>query len=93
MSEPSILLRLFDVVGVLIALEFLVVWLWPRAAALLGRDALASLAAGAMLVVAIRVAIAGGEVHWVGLCLLGSFAAHLLDMNNRRRHTAQRMNG
>ncbi len=44
---------------------------------------LANLAAGGCLLLALRVALAGGWWGWVALCLTGALAAHAADLRQR----------
>jgi hypothetical protein len=44
---------------------------------------LLSLTPGACLVIALRIALTGGWWGWIGLALIVSLAAHLMDMRER----------
>lgn len=49
------------------------------------RDLLTTLAAGAALMLAVRLALAGAGPAWLALCLLASLAAHVFDLRRRWR--------
>jgi hypothetical protein len=49
-------------------------------------DFLANLAAGMLLLLAMRFALGGAWWGWVSLCLLAALAAHLADLFRRWRH-------
>jgi hypothetical protein len=74
-----------DFVLVVIACEFLVLSLRPRAA---GRGGLAdrvfAFAPGILLVLALRAALAGAGFLWIGGFLAASFPFHLMDLRRRR---------
>lgn len=70
-----------DIVLAVIMLEL--VWLlggrgWPPIEALL------RLGPGALMLVALRVALTGGDWRWIALPLILSFPVHLADLARRR---------
>ncbi len=79
--------RLVDGILALVALEFaglgalLVHWRAPR---LVG-PLLLHLAAGAFLLVALRMSLAGSEASWIALALLASGVAHVLSLQQAYR--------
>lgn len=79
--------RAIDVLLGLMALEAVVLAGWrgrtgtgPRP-----RELLATLAAGAGLLLALRCALAGSSWHWIALWLLVALAAHVADLAGRWR--------
>lgn len=82
---------LVDVALAAIALEAVGLWAWWLARGRRGLhpfDVLAHLAAGALLLGAVRLAVGGADPLWV-LALVGaSLPAHLLDLWRRSRSAA-----
>ncbi len=81
--------RVIDVALVVIGVEFVVLIAMGRRAATRLRpiDVVGQLLAGALLLLALRVALAGGSVWWIAALLTASFPAHALDMARRLRQT------
>ena len=76
--------RIVDAILVLVALEAVVLVAVARRSGRVRPAAiLANLLAGACLMVALRLALAGAGGHWIGLALAGSLAAHLADIGQR----------
>ncbi len=71
--------RIVDAILLLTALEAGALLLLRR------RDLLATLLAGAALLAALRLALAGAEWTWVALALLAALIAHLFDLARRWR--------
>ena len=76
--------RMVDLVLVLVALELLAVLL-VRPARFPWREWLPTLAAGAFLVLALRAAVHGAGVAWIGVALAAAGGAHLTDLLLRQR--------
>lgn len=66
-------------------LEALGLTLWRRRTGRGPAAILANIAAGAMLLLGMRLALAGAWWGWVSLCLLLGLAAHLTDLRQRWR--------
>jgi len=75
--------RAIDAILVLVLAEALVLlWIWPGPR---GRAAVANLAAGAFLMVALRSALAGWDWRISAFFVTISLPAHLFDLRNRAR--------
>lgn len=85
MSEWLASGRLVDALLVVMAVECAAVAFAGRRLGLGLRDVAANLAAGALLLLALRTVLAGSAAHWTLACLAGAFAAHLADLALRRR--------
>jgi hypothetical protein len=72
-----------DIVLGVIALEL--VWL-VTAGRWRAVDALLRLAPGALMLLALRAALAGLEWYWIALPLLMSFPVHLADLSRHKRN-------
>ncbi len=77
--------RWIDLILAIVAAEAAGLWWWRRRTGHGPRTILANLAAGAMLLLAMRLALGDGSPVWVGLCLAAGGAAHLLDLRARWR--------
>lgn len=80
--------RIIDAILVMVAVEAaaLFAWLSRQGRVRLAWALLPNLASGACLMLALRIALAGGGWWgWIGLCLAGSLAAHLADLIVRIR--------
>ncbi len=79
--------QIVDLILGLMVLEALALTGYRRAtgAGIAAGDLLASLMAGAMLLLALRAALAGAYWQWVALCLVLSLLAHLGDLRRRWR--------
>lgn len=77
--------RLVDAILVLMAIEAAAIALVGGRVRLALGDVVASLVAGAFLLLALRAALTGAATHWILLCLALAFVAHLADMAARRR--------
>lgn len=77
--------RFIDVALGAIVLEFVVVAGLARAGRTRLRplDVGGQMLAGALLLVALRVALAGGDTLWVVALMTASFPAHLFDLSRR----------
>jgi len=74
-----------DVALVMVAVELLVLGLIARRR---GRTLFSlggQVVAGVFLLLALRIALAGGDPLWIGVFLAASFPAHLLDVAARMR--------
>lgn len=87
MSEFVLSGRAVDFVLVLIALEaaLLAAIRWRTGQGIPPASLFANLAAGGMLLLALRAALSGAAWPWIALPLLMSFAAHLIDLRARWR--------
>jgi hypothetical protein len=79
--------RVIDAVLVAVVVQALALALWARRT---GRGVppaslLATLAAGAFLLLALRTALAGEWWGWTGLALLAALVAHVVDLRLRWR--------
>ncbi len=90
MSELLASGRVIDLALVVIGLELLaLIALRNRAASgLRPIDMVGQLLAGALLLLALRVALTGGNVWWIAGFLTASFPAHVFDVARRLRHGA-----
>ena len=81
------LATLIDVIVAVTLLELLGLLIWHRATGrgLAPRDLLPSLAAGLLLMAALRLAVSGAAVPWVAMCFVGSGLAHAADLRRRWR--------
>ncbi len=83
--------RIVDTILVLVALEAVIlVALARRSGRVRPAAILANLAAGAGLMVALRLALAGAAWPWIGLALAAALAAHLADICQRFSVAEQR---
>ncbi len=91
MISPVLGALVVKAVLALIAFELLAVWLWlgrtGRSAMRVG--AMASLTAGAALMMAIYAAMTDTEFVWIALCLAVSGIAHLIDFRARWMESAR----
>lgn len=88
MNELPIDIRLaVDLVLIAMIVEMAVLAVWSRrfGSGVRPTDLIFNLLAGACLVLALRVAISDLWPGWAALCLLGSLAAHLMDLRRRWR--------
>jgi hypothetical protein len=85
MISPASVVWVLDVIVLVVFIQAIALCLFARARqrAHLTLGLLATLVAGAALLVALRLALAGIALHWVGLCLLVSLLAHLVDLRLR----------
>ena len=74
-----------DLILALVALEAAVLLLWRRlhGGAVPAATLIPNLLAGAMLLLSMRVALAGGGLLWTGPCLFAALLAHLADLRSR----------
>ncbi len=79
--------RIIDLILALTAVEAVALIAWHRRSGrgIAAADLLPNLAAGACLLLAVRVALAGAGWMWAALCLAGSLVAHLSDLRRRWR--------
>lgn len=78
--------RVVDLALVVLIVEcMIVVRAVKRRAWLSTADILLQLSAGACLLVALRVALAGADPLWIGLCLAGALPANVYDTIRRLR--------
>ena len=78
--------RIVDLILVLVAAEVLALWFWLRGSSMALRiGVIANAAAGACLLVALRLALGNAWWGWIAACLAASFAAHLIDLVGRLR--------
>jgi hypothetical protein len=75
--------RAIDCVLVIVALEVLVLLIFRERTGFSPIDVVAQLLAGAMLLLALRLALTGAAWWWTALALSASFPAHLFDMIRR----------
>lgn len=91
MITPALGLLILKAILVLIAVELLAVWIWfgrtRRTTMRVG--AMASLTAGAALMIALYAAMTGTEFIWIALCLTVSGCAHLIDFRARWMESAR----
>ena len=78
--------RACDVALLCIVLEAVVLLVRSgRHGALAPLDVFGQLAAGALLLLAVRCALVGADYRWTALLLTASFPAHMFDLVRRRR--------
>ena len=78
--------RIVDLILVLVGAEILALWFWLRGSgSALRLGVIANAAAGACLLLALRLALGGAWWGWIAACLAASFAAHLIDLIGRLR--------
>lgn len=78
--------RAVDVVLAFVAVEALILlWLLRRRPGLGPLDVVGQLAAGALLLGAVRCALTGADPRWTAGCLLAALPAHLFDLVRRWR--------
>jgi hypothetical protein len=83
--------RIIDAILALVAVEAaLLVALARRSGRVRPAAILANLAAGAGLLAALRLALAGAAWPWIGLALAAALAAHLADLQQRFSVAEQR---
>jgi hypothetical protein len=85
MSEWLASGRLVDVILLIMLLECAAIAVAGRRLGLSLRDLAANLAAGALLLLALRTVLTGAGAHWTLACLAGALVAHLADLASRRR--------
>ncbi len=86
--------RIIDAILVLVALEALALVAFARRTGRVAPAAiLANLLAGASLMLALRLALAGTGWPWIGLALMAALVAHLADLRQRFAVPRQRMKG
>ncbi len=85
--DMPMLAMLIDVIVGVTVVEVLVLLLWHRATGhgVAPRDLLPSIAAGLLLMAALRLAVSGAAMPWLVLCFLGSGLAHAADLRRRWR--------
>jgi hypothetical protein len=85
MSFPIDSATLVDVVLGMTALEAvaLLVWCARTGSGIRASDLLPNLAAGAFLILGLRLAIGGHEWYAIAPCMLASLGAHLVDLARR----------
>lgn len=76
---------LIDLVLAIVAAEAIGLWLWRRHTSHGPRTILSNLLAGAMLLLAMRLALGEASPVWIVMCLAAAGAAHLLDLRARWR--------
>lgn len=85
MTEWLTATRLVDIALACIVLEALVLWLlrhrWTKFAH--PRGVAANVLSGAVLMVALRIALSGGHWSLIALCLSVSLVAHAADLSHR----------
>ncbi|WP_088347915.1 MULTISPECIES: hypothetical protein [Rhodomicrobium] len=77
--------RIVDLILALMLAEFAGLWIYTRRKGL-GMEALGLvgyLLSGAFLLLALRVALTGGNWVWIAAFLLAAFAVHLADLRGR----------
>jgi hypothetical protein len=81
--------RLVDLILGLLVVEAALLWGWRRrsASAVPARGLPATLLSGACLLLALRVALTGGDTRWLLLSLSAALLAHLSDLYLRLRHS------
>jgi hypothetical protein len=79
--------RIVDLILAFIAVEaaMLAAWRARTGRGLALADIAANLLAGAFLLLAMRMALAGAAWFWIAACLLASLAAHVGDLRRRMR--------
>jgi hypothetical protein len=77
--------RVIDLILILVLVEAigLVVLRWATGRGIAPGALLANLAAGALLLAALRAGMSGAGDGWVGLCLALALVAHLTDLRAR----------
>ena len=87
MTEHLALAQLVDGVLLFALLEAVALCAWRRASGtgLPAREVIASLAAGACLMLALRGYARDWNPGWIAMCLLGAGIAHAVDMRLRWR--------
>ena len=77
--------RVIDPILLLVILEVLWYVAYRRRGGAVRGGLLPTLAAGACLLLALRVALAGAAWQWIALCLMAGLVAHLFDLTSRMR--------
>ncbi len=70
-----------DLILVVLLLEF--AWLVRRRGVAASLDIALALGPGALILLALRAALTGAGLPWIGLCLVASFPVHLADLRRR----------
>jgi hypothetical protein len=80
--------RVIDLALAIVGVEILALAFFRRRLGLRLGDVLGQILAGAILLAAVRCAVAGVEARWILLLLAASFPAHLYDLVRRARRAA-----
>jgi hypothetical protein len=77
-----------DIVLLVLAVEAFALWLWHARSGqgLPPLDLLGQLLSGALLLLALRCALTGGDYRLTALLVSASFPAHVFDLARRARH-------